>query len=360
MEPQMLQSLYRRAHRIHGDGGRVARRSGIPIAKLTSLRHNDLSGWTTSMVERLARVAMVDAAIVWAGGEVATGPTIRFLQQGGWPDFHPSDLRLLMEAVAKGSSLRTLSEQLGVTLIHFDPVAPTRRRGFLQAYELATEVRERLDKPSDPLMGLSDLVARRFGVYVLAATMRTPRLEAAAIKDAHGGAIVLNTQREGRAVMVRRSLAHELCHVVFDPRERGVQTALDGTEALGTDATTTDPGEQRARAFAAELLVPKRGLLGLLGSPQHEQSPGGALGLVERVAEHFAAPPELVANHLSNHGYLDPSIREHVARRARDEVQLPQVAEPIADILNDYVNRAVGEGIITAGRGRELIMADPR
>ena len=52
-------------------------------------------------------------------------------------------------------------------------------------------------------------------------------------------------------------LAHELCHLLFDPKESGVQIVL---ETEGKE----DLFEQRARAFSAELLVPSMSLSQLL------------------------------------------------------------------------------------------------
>ena len=60
--------------------------------------------------------------------------------------------------------------------------------------------------------------------------------------------------RRTNAVLARVYLAHELCHVLFDPSDGGLHIVLD----VGSDRDV-QAAEQRARAFAAELLLPLPG-----------------------------------------------------------------------------------------------------
>jgi Zn-dependent peptidase ImmA (M78 family) len=81
-----------------------------------------------------------------------------------------------------------------------------------------------------------------------------PQLQAMAIWGHRGPAILLNADKDANtsASHVRRILlAHELCHLLFDR-----QNAQPAADVLGAKTTITST-EQRAKAFAAELLLPR-------------------------------------------------------------------------------------------------------
>ncbi len=83
---------------------------------------------------------------------------------------------------------------------------------------------------------------------------------AGATVDAAGTrAIVLNLSGRNREVFVRRStLAHELCHILFDPPRRLDDLRVDRYDELDRPAEQlTDAVEQRANAFAVELIAPQ-------------------------------------------------------------------------------------------------------
>ena len=104
-----------------------------------------------------------------------------------------------------------------------------------------------LDLNTDPQAVLVD-----WGIPVIYISLSTPNLDAIGIwGPRHGPAIILNrTGNHTRSPAGRRAtLAHEICHLVVD---RG--SALPLVDLLG--GRVDQKVERRARACAAELLVP--------------------------------------------------------------------------------------------------------
>jgi Zn-dependent peptidase ImmA (M78 family) len=158
---------------------------------------------------------------------------------------------------------------------------------FEQGFALAAQVRAQLglDGPVDP-----EALLKRWGVRVFTADLRLSRnIDALAMWKGSSAWVVVNgaghhaQSRVGR----RATLAHEICHVLFDSGG-----ALPLVEALG--GRMPRDLEQRARAFAAELLLP-RGLIA-------DQYDGDALATVRRAANRFGVSKELAAWQLRNSG----------------------------------------------------------
>jgi Zn-dependent peptidase ImmA (M78 family) len=120
--------------------------------------------------------------------------------------------------------------------------------------------------------------------------------------------------------------------------------------------------EQRARAFAAELLMPAEGLRRLLGQPQYVMGMAEAMDLVERTRTEFLTPIEIAVNHLVNREYVWSEVREALIEKARrGESSGDRCAtgpnEPSAkpDLLEQRVVEALNRDLITQGRARELL-----
>ena len=107
-----------------------------------------------------------------------------------------------------------------------------------------------------------------------------------------------NGHKAGR----RFTLAHELCHLLFD-REQGRALAV----ASGPWAPRAI--EQRANAFAAMLLMPaslvKRTLAELEVAVATKEG-------VNTVAERLGASRHAVLNHLANLGFVDETDRQRL------------------------------------------------
>lgn len=166
------------------------------------------------------------------------------------------ELSHIAELISRIESRRTpqldaLSEHLKATDFWQSSQAHT------EGYELARWLRDQLvDEHSDfehrsrfnPSDRLED-----WNVEILEYDLEVEELDAVAVwGPAHGPGIILNTsgkhaqQERGR----RSTLAHEICHLLVDR-----SSALPLAEVLG--GSVPNYVEKRARAFAAELLLPR-------------------------------------------------------------------------------------------------------
>lgn len=126
-------------------------------------------------------------------------------------------------------------------------------RPYEQAYWLAGSLRHELSidefAPVDP-----EELLKRWGVALADVELPACALEAiAAWGPRHGPVVLLNTAPNSRASRPygrRSTLAHEICHLLVDRRR-----SLPVAEVLG--GLTPEYVEKRARAFAAELLLPR-------------------------------------------------------------------------------------------------------
>lgn len=161
------------------------------------------------------------------------------------------DLNLLFDKIEAIPSVRTeeldivskeASKELSFLLNSNEPA-------YEQGYAVGNWLRRylNLDLNTDPQAVLVD-----WGIPVIYISLSTPNLDAIGIwGPRHGPAIILNrTGNHTRSPAGRRAtLAHEICHLVVD---RG--SALPLVDLLG--GRVDQKVERRARACAAELLVP--------------------------------------------------------------------------------------------------------
>jgi Zn-dependent peptidase ImmA (M78 family) len=135
------------------------------------------------------------------------------------------------------------------------PGWPAWRAGF----KLAADVRELLSLASDPIPSLRDLCERRLRVPVIQAELGDD-IAGATVESEGCRAVVLNLSGRNREVFVRRAtLAHELGHILFDPPHSLDDLRVDRYDDLERAADQiVDPVEQRANAFAVELIAPQQ------------------------------------------------------------------------------------------------------
>lgn len=178
-----------------------------------------------------------------------------------------------------------------------------------QGYRLAQEIRLLLGDPYAPLRDLGTIVAEQLGLVVGIAALTSARVRAAGVLDQarSSGAIVLGTRVSDPADQ-RFAIAHELCHLLFDPLSLApsVQISLD-TGSFADRAT--DLREARANGFAAELLLPTLGVGRHFGDVSI-RSAADALPLVLEAQAHFGCPPRLVIEHLGNRGWYSNQIQK--------------------------------------------------
>ncbi|MDD4649174.1 MAG: ImmA/IrrE family metallo-endopeptidase [Desulfoplanes sp.] len=172
-------------------------------------------------------------------------------------------------------------------------------RSFEQGYVLAGWLRDQLgyawDAVPDP-----EGILQTWGVLLrdVFLDLATEKLEAiAAWGPLHGPAVLVNMTSGARSVHEHRrrtSLAHEICHLLVD-RDGG----LPLVEVLG--GRTPEIMEQRARAFAAEFLLPRSVAADAVRSGRDMKN------VVSRLSETYNLSRELVAWQIINsevHGIL--------------------------------------------------------
>lgn len=329
----------------------VALRARVTEDDLLALEAGRPVTLSTAAVTRIARAIGVATADL--AQETAGSPSLFFLQPGV-PDFFDADRDVVVGALRAARSIAELDRLLGRTYPRgeLDPVdvGPVP---FEQGYELARRVRGVLGAPSEPLGSVVEIVEDVFGVPVVRMPLKARRVVALTAKDSSTrlAAVVLSDVGTDNA---RVTVAHELAHVLFDKPEKPIDYWID----LENDqAADTSKIEQRARAFAAELLIPRRGLVDLLG-PQTQRSASQrtsrteARELVQRVCSHFRTPPELTTNRLVDDVYIDQGLRADVWKGLSGSSWHPKPRPPM---LHRRLADALRAGLITRMRAREYL-----
>ncbi len=217
--------------------------------------------------ERVARVLGLDERMISFRSEPVGNERIamrlRSLQHMPRTGLSAPTVSALAEAAWVASTQIRLERELGLdgrgtrfehSLDYGAPGWPPYRAG----YELAARVREQLQLGNDPIPSLRDLCEQRLNVPVIQTELGSDF--AGATVDASGcRAVVLNLSGRNREVFVRRAtLAHELCHILFDPPERLEDLRVDRYDDLDRPVDqVADPVEQRANAFGVELIAPQ-------------------------------------------------------------------------------------------------------
>ena len=218
-----------------------------------------------------------------------------------------------------------------------------------------------MGEPAAHVQDIGIILKQRFGIAVVVRNLRSARVTAVAVRAVGSAAIVLcssDPHRANNPLLARVYLAHELCHVLFDPSPGGLHIVIDAA----TDKKDL-AAERRARAFAAEFLLPNDGLVQLLGSPRNFREYSGALDMVAKVRSVFGTPHEVTANHLCNLHFIDLDLRDWLeAERTKFTNSLPTTTLPSTDApstaVETYLQRAHREGIITDTEARAALGVD--
>lgn len=348
----------------------LARRSGVPVAVLAALEQGQ-AAITTTQLDDVARVLALDPGALLGGREVRRSTPSVFLRHSPLQDFHQGDEAALDEALDQARSLAGLRSLLG------DPPPGLQAGSFaqreaaadrpdapaLEGYRLAREVRQWMGNTAEPLGDVRALLEEVFGVAVVVRGFETSRVTAVTVRAESAAAVVLNArdpQRASNPLLARVHLAHELCHALFDVSSGGIHIVIDVVADRKLHAA-----EQRAGSFAAELLLPREGLLRAIGEPTSASVSGtnAGLDLVERVRGRFGTPHEIAVNHLCNLGYIDHRLRSWLAANKTPFVgRPPETTLPDANaasrLVLALVERAHGAGLLTDGEARATIGVD--
>jgi Zn-dependent peptidase ImmA (M78 family)/transcriptional regulator with XRE-family HTH domain len=133
-----------------------------------------------------------------------------------------------------------------------------------KGHDLAALVRRKEGLSADaPIPHLRDLCAR-LGVPVLLESLPDDVFGVCIASGAFRGIVVNRNGSASSPLVQRATIAHELGHVLFDPTEQMGEIRIDSQSDIDTSPYAgADFVEQRANAFAFELLAPRKGVLKL-------------------------------------------------------------------------------------------------
>lgn len=346
----------------------IAKQTGVSADVLEALERGE-AGITTTQLDAVADALSLDPGALLLGREVARPVASVFLRHQGAQDFDDRDAPVLDEALEQGREIVRLGDLLGRSPLALQRdlfpqhAAPTDRpeSPAQDGYRTAQTVRRWRPGPIAPLGDMRALIEDEFGIAVLVGEFVSSKVTAASIRAGNAGAIVLNANDPLRSVnplLTRVHLAHELCHVLLDPSEGGLHIVLDVVNDRQAHAA-----EQRARAFAAELLLPTEGLTELIGPPLGHNDMQRALDMVQLARSHFGTPHEIAANHLCNRGYVDRRLREWLTKAKSSYVgTAPSTSLPAPGARSTFLSRTVEvahrETVVTDGEARAILGLD--
>lgn len=169
----------------------------------------------------------------------------------------------------------------------------------------AGELLEDLDVPADDFVDVHELCAR-LGIVVLAEKLKTDSIRGVAIAgDGFSPRICVNLTHHfnGNDSGRRFTIAHELCHVLFDrARARRVAHVSGGPWAA-------QGVEQRANAFAAYLLMPRALVYAKLPDANPIEKAD-----VRRLAGQLKVNESALLSHLYNLGIVDETAKDRLGR----------------------------------------------
>lgn len=368
--PKVARRLREARNALDIDLDVLARDARVPREVLAGLERGEAVRVSTAALARVARRLSLPPTALLSLDDAPEAPLSLYFRHASVPDFFHEDEAAARKAVLLARTIEGLDDLLD----RRDPLrkwfAPKAvgHVPFEDGYARARRVREILHQrghlPSvtaplpDPL---ETLVEDAFGVPVLDEKLATTSVLAFTAKDQATGvaAIVLNQSSRWASNPFRRrvDVAHELGHTLFDTREEPIALWIDREEKPGKASLglpPEDPVEQRAKAFAAELLIPMMGLRELLGPrPSVRASREQAIDRARRTREHFLTPIELTVHHLANHGYLPEYLHEEIVTIAPGPATIAPARRQ--GMLRRRVQEARAAGRISAMRARELL-----
>jgi Zn-dependent peptidase ImmA (M78 family) len=346
----------------------LATSARIPELELAALERGEATKVSTGALARLARELSLPPTALWSEDpQTDIELSLRF-RHASVPDFFHADESVARRAILDARKLAELDALLGrKTFRTFFEPRPVAGKPYEDGYNRAREIRRLLAKEGvlqtdyDPLpANLDALVEDFFGIPVVDAPLNTSGVLALTAKDepTTAVAIVVNTAAIWSTKPLRRrvDVSHELAHALFDAPAQALSVWIDKEDEVTTapHKLPADQVEQRARAVAAELLLPRDGLRELLGPPPAEHaSIMRAVDMVQRAQARFLSSTELTAHHLQNRGYFPKHLHEEVVRSAAPlDVGMVPKREPV---LVRRTRQALEDGVLTAMAAREIL-----
>jgi transcriptional regulator with XRE-family HTH domain len=232
---------------------------------------------------------------------------------------------------------------------------------YQKGYELARKLRSTLGLGESPLPSIRLLAEDILGIPIVQSGLGDS-IAGVTVEVGDTRAIVVNLDGRNRHVYVRRStIAHELGHLLYDPASRLKTLRVDAYDALDRPPDQLpDVVEQRANAFAIELLAPQAAAVSLFG--QTTENPLGRV--IDEYGVSFTAARYQIWNGLKRSVPLDS-----ITTSSRNPPQHWEAQEaftidyhPIRGLrpcragrFSALVVRAESEGLITADTAMEWL-----
>ena len=351
------------------DRAKLAESARVSVADVTALEKGQPVKVSTAALARLARELGLPPTALWSEDPAAEIELSLHFRHASVPDFFHEDAAVAERAVLDARALDELDVLLGRQPLRtwFGPRevgAPAHEDGYARAREVrrVLAAKQVLSSEAAPIpIGFDVLGEDSLGIAVIEAKLRTGSVLALTAKDAPTNtvAIIVNSATGNTSHLRHRvDIAHELAHALFDapaaPLSVWVDRDRDADYGHQKTAVPEDAVEQRARAFAAEFLVPREGLRELLGPPPAEQaSLKAATEMVRSAQEHFLSSTELTAHHLANNSYIPKFLHEELLR-AVSPLALPPVQRRQPALVR-RAREAVEAGVMTAMAAREVL-----
>ena len=226
------------------------------------------------------------------------------------PSVTRSDIMVLAESLLRLTSPGGDPEPMA-SRCRAEPIGDSDESPWQQGYALAEELQNDLDGRVDGERVDVEAILDHLGVEVTDANLSDGAIRGVAIAGPrHRSGILWNRNNHFNADSRGRrfTLAHELCHLLFD-RSAGQRLAI----ASGPWAPPSL--EQRANAFAAMLLMPTETVRTLVvGMTEPVDTAQGVSSVARRLETGFPA----TLWHLRNLGFVDDSSMHHIeAERQR-------------------------------------------
>lgn len=242
---------------------KVAAQASLSLEELGALESGALEP-SVDELERLGRVLGLRPEDLYDDEVPASaGPeSIRLLLKSAEVFSPGEELRLrMLDAARAALDLLDLQAELGLPRPAFErfqttPLAATQEPLYLLGEQLARQVRKSLQL-TGPLRSMRDLVTELLGIPLVTADLTRHGPDAFTVyAPGRRAAIVVNIAGKNENKLVARfSIAHELCHTLFDrpaAGSLGIACQMDHKRALDI--------EIRANAFAMRLLLPEQEL----------------------------------------------------------------------------------------------------
>ena len=250
------------------------------------------------------------------------------------------------------------------------PVPDEDSAMYRQAEELALEIRGLLSLGDGPIASMIDLIERQLNVPIVWSTPDEvdANIDGASTLDPIPAVLVNLVGGRERWWRTRMTLAHELCHLLFDAlpdtdHQRMVVFSPHRDGSRGRDRRYLLPNmlermERRANAFAAYFLAPGKTIRRLVS-----HSDATSEHAVTLLCQQFAIGRVTAINQLHHVHSLSKQERARMLDRAGEQAlpfihpdaEIPKGRAPRCATLHDWVQDALARGWISKARAHDYL-----